>query len=131
MKLIFDTFEEFRKFAMEDSVCPSDLGFNDVIEPCYGPSEECVLCWKKCGMDIEIKENLTKKVTLEFELPMCPYWDPITKKPSHTCNGCHCESEGNTVSNAEYAVMADGDRYCCLGDDIDIRAGIVGAVKED
>lgn len=130
MKIIFDTYEEFRKFAMEGGACPSDYGFKDGPEPCYPKTKECVLCWKRCGMDIEIKENPVKKIALVFDLPMCPYWDPITKKPKHTCNGCHCESEGNSVTNAEYAIMAGGDRYCCLGDDIDIRAGIVEAVKE-
>ena len=131
MKIIFDTYEEFRKFAIKGGACPSDYGFKNRPEPCQIQSEECVLCWKKCGLDIEIKENLTKKIALEFDLPMCPYWDPITKTAKHTCGGCHCESEGNTVGNADYGVMVDGDRYCCLSDDIDISAGIVEAVKED
>ena len=131
MKIICDTYEEFRKFAMDGGACPSDYGFKDRPEPCTNDLEDCVKCWKNCGMDIEIKENPKKKITLEFDLPMCPYWNPITKTaPGGTCGSCRCESEGNTVSNAEYGVMAGGDRYCCLGDNIDIRAGIVEAVKE-
>lgn len=131
MKLVFDTYDEFKGFAMSGGACPSHLGFKDTDETCEAMAVECCKCWKKCGLDIEIKENPVKTISLKFELPMCPYWDPITKKPKHTCGSCRCESEGNTVSNAEYGVMAGGDRYCCLGDDIDIRAGIVEAVKED
>lgn len=32
MKMIFDTYEEFRKFAMECSACPSAYGFKDMTE---------------------------------------------------------------------------------------------------
>jgi hypothetical protein len=131
MQLTFDTYEEYKKVTMDGSGCPSDFGFMDCdVSLCRAHSESCISCWMNSGADIVIKENPTKKITLEFDLPMCPYWDPITKTARHTCNGCHCESEGNTVVNAEYAVMANGDRYCCLGDDIKIRAGIVEAVKE-
>lgn len=131
MKFIFDTYEEFRKFTMNSNACPSDLGFCDSTEYCAECNTECCKCWMKSELDIVIKENPKKKISMEFELPMCPYWDPITKTAKHTCGGCHCESEGNTVGNAQYGVMVDGDRYCCLDDDVDIRAGIVEVVKED
>lgn len=133
MKLLFDTYDEFKEFAMGGS-CPSSIGFNDTNEDelCAGFATcDCLKCWMKCGADIVIKENPTKKITLQFDLPMCPYWDPITKTARHTCGGCHCEEDGNTVGHATYGIMAEGDRYCCLNDDIDIRAGIVEAVKED
>ena len=131
MKMIFNTYEEFMKL-IDGNACPSNMGFVEFEgEKCNMDTDSCYKCWMNCGIDIEIKENIKRKVSMEFELPMCPYWNPITKESRHTCGGCHCEEEGNTTANAEYGVMADGDRYCCLGDDINIRASVVDVVKED
>lgn len=129
MEMIFDTYEHFKMFVKDSESCPEDFGYNG-FKNCKPYTDDCLKCWLESGVKIEIKENLTKSITLQFDLPMCPYWDPITKTARHTCGGCRCLEDGNSIGNAVYGVMADGDRYCCLGDDVDIRAGIVKEVRD-
>ena len=54
------------------------------------------------------------KINITIEIQDCPYWNYDEHKPKHTCRGCECLWEGNTIRNANYGVMVGIDRYCTI-----------------
>lgn len=76
MKMVFDTYEEFKKFAVDGNACPSDLDFKDTKKCCEPHSTDCYECWKNCGVDIEIKETLKHKICLIYS----PSYERARKK---------------------------------------------------
>ena len=77
--------------------------------------------------DVSASTSTTRKVKLEVELESCPYWNTHTHSPTHTCNGCTCFTDGNSVQNSELGVMVGKDRYCTIG--ASINAALVEAAN--
>ena len=69
-----------------------------------------------------------KNIRMDVKLEPCSYWDFVKHEPRHTCNGCMCCDQGNTLQNAEYGVMIHGDRYCAIG--ANIKATFVKTIGE-
>ena len=69
------------------------------------------------------------KINITVEAEPCPYWDYDTHTRGHTCGSCECFWEGNTIDNAKYGVMVDGDRYCMLG--VKLYSKIVESIEGD
>ena len=58
------------------------------------------------------------KINITIEVEDCPYWNYDEHKPEHTCVGCECLWEGNTIHNANYGMMVGMNRYCTINSKI-------------
>ena len=79
MKIIFDSEEQKKKMLMvlsgSDEMCPSDFGFNDEDPFECEPDNPtyCFECWKRCGLEMEVKETEIKRISKGEMPPMGKY----------------------------------------------------------